>query len=71
VHYRVKGNNSFKEGAPDMRTQSEKSPQLETPISITNPYVAASATKPPLTAADYAYRIAAVTAGIFFLATVV
>jgi hypothetical protein len=54
-----------------MNTQSEKSPQSVTPISIPNPYVAAAPTKAPLTAADYAYRIAAVTAGIFFLATVV
>ena len=54
-----------------MNTQSEKSSQSVTPISIPNPYVAAPASKAPPTAADYAYRIAALTAGIFFLATVV
>ena len=54
-----------------MNTQSEKSPQSGTPISIMNPYVVAAAPKTPPTAADYAYRIAAITAGIFFLATVV
>ncbi len=55
-----------------MNTQSEKSPQSATPISIPNPYVAAAAApKAPPTAADYAYRIAALTAGIIFLATVV
>jgi hypothetical protein len=54
-----------------MNTQSEKSPPSATPISIPNPYVAAAAPKAPPTAADYAYRIAALTAGIIFLATVV
>jgi len=54
-----------------MNTQSEKSPHAVPPISMTNPYVVAAAPKAPPTAADYAYRIAAITAGIFFLATVV
>ena len=54
-----------------MNPQSEKSQQSAIPISIANPYVVAAATKATPTAADYAYRIAAVTAGIVFLATVV
>jgi hypothetical protein len=54
-----------------MNIQSDKSPRSVTPISISNPYVAASAPKAPLTSADYAYRIAALTAGIILLATVV
>ena len=54
-----------------MNIQSDKSPRSVTPISIPNPYVAVPTPKAPLTAADYAYRIAALTAGIFFLATVV
>ena len=57
---------------PQSQNQSEKSPQSVAPLGIQNPYVtppAPSSTAP--TAADYAYRIALLTAGIVLLATVV
>lgn len=53
---------------PQTVNQSEKSLPLALPLGIPNPYVT-----PPSapTAADYAYRIALLTAGIVLLATVV
>jgi hypothetical protein len=57
---------------PQTGNQSEKSPPSALPGGIQNPYASASITPPtPPTAADYAYRIALLTAGIVFLATVV
>jgi hypothetical protein len=52
---------------PQNATQSEK-PQP--PPAIRNPYVTPSTVAPaPPKAADYAYRIAALSTGIFLLAT--
>ena len=57
---------------PQTVNQSEKSPPSVLPAGIQNPYVNASIAPPTApTAADYAYRIALLTAGIVFLATVV
>jgi hypothetical protein len=57
---------------PQNLKQSEQSPSSALPLGIPNPYVTPqnAATLPP-TAADYAYRIALLTAGIVLLATVV
>ena len=57
---------------PQPVNQSEKSPSSPLPLGIANPYVPPSIA--PVTtpkAADYAYRIALLTAGIILLATVV
>ncbi len=57
---------------PQNVNPSEKSPPSALPVGIQNPYVNASIpTATPPTAADYAYRIALLTAGIVLLATVV
>jgi hypothetical protein len=57
---------------PQTVNQSEKSPPSVLPAGIQNPYVNASIAPPAApTAADYAYRIALLTAGIVLLATVV
>jgi hypothetical protein len=53
---------------PQTVKQSEKSPSSAFHLGIQNPYVKPSI---PPTAADYAYRIALLTAGIVLLATVV
>jgi hypothetical protein len=57
---------------PQTVKQSDQSPSSVLPLGIENPYVTPS-TAPPVTpkAADYAYRIALLTAGIVLLATVV
>ncbi len=57
---------------PQTVKQSEQSPSSALPLGIPNPYVTPSvapSTTPK--AADYAYRIALLTAGIVLLATVV
>jgi hypothetical protein len=52
--------------------QSDKSPSSALPLGIPNPYVTPSiAPSATPKAADYAYRIALLTAGIVLLATVV
>ncbi len=51
---------------PQNATQSENS---QPPLGIQAPYVSSSATPAPPKAADYAYRIAALSAGIFLLVT--
>ncbi|HMH13210.1 MAG TPA: hypothetical protein VK578_08895 [Edaphobacter sp.] len=57
---------------PQTVKQSEKSPSSALPIGIQNPYVTPTIAPPSApTAADYAYRIALLTAGIVLLATVV
>jgi hypothetical protein len=57
---------------PQTAKQSEKSPSSALPIGIQNPYVTPPIASPSApTAADYAYRIALLTAGIVLLATVV
>ena len=57
---------------PQTVKQSEKSPPSVLPLGIRNPYVTPQSAAPiPPTAADYAYRIALLTAGIVLLATVV
>jgi hypothetical protein len=57
---------------PQTTNQSDKSPQSALPLGIQNPYVTPPGIDPPAPkAADYAYRIALLTAGIVLLATVV
>jgi hypothetical protein len=57
---------------PQSVGQSAKSPPSVLPLGIQNPYVTPQSPTPTApTAADYAYRIALLTAGIVFLATVV
>jgi hypothetical protein len=57
---------------PETVSQSAKSPPSILPLGIQNPYVTSQSSTPTApTAADYAYRIALLTAGIVFLATVV
>jgi hypothetical protein len=57
---------------PQTVKPNEKSPPSIPPLGIENPYVTASPTSTAApTAADYAYRIALLTAGIVLLATVV
>ena len=57
---------------PQPVKQSEQSPSSALPLGMQNPYVTPSIAPPPApTAADYAYRIALLTAGIVLLATVV
>ncbi len=70
-HYRVNNHLLHCEGEATMNPQSEQSPQS---VNGEENYLLASATTSESgipTAADYVYRIAAVTAGIFLLATVV
>jgi hypothetical protein len=58
---------------PQYENQCDKSPRSALPLGIPNPYVTplgTDSTTPPK-AADYAYRIALLTAGIVLLATVV
>ena len=54
-----------------MNPQSEKSPQLASKKEEKSVVPATASESSTPTAADYIYRIAAVTAGIFLLATVV
>ena len=58
---------------PQYENQSDKSPQSMLPRGMPNPYVTPLSADPatPPKAADYAYRIALLTAGIVLLATVV
>jgi hypothetical protein len=57
---------------PQTVKQSEQSPPSVPPLSIQNPYVTSqSETTVTPAAADYAYRIALLTAGLVLLATVV
>ena len=69
-HYRVNNHQLHCEGEATMNPQSEKSPQS---ANREENYLASATTSESgiPTAADYVYRIAAVTAGIFLLATVV
>ena len=56
---------------PQNANQSQKPPPPAVPPGIRNPYVTPSSVAPatPPQAADYAYRIAALSAGIFLLVT--
>jgi|HubBroStandDraft_5_1064220.scaffolds.fasta_scaffold3201170_1 hypothetical protein len=57
---------------PQYKNQSDKSPLSALPLGIQNPYVTPQSHTPASPkAADYAYRIALLTAGIVLLATVV
>ncbi len=57
---------------PQTVKQSEQSPPSVLPPGIQNPYVTSQSETPVApAAADYAYRIALLTAGIILLATVV
>jgi hypothetical protein len=76
AHDRINQTSTPSKGEADMNPQnlkqSEQSPSSALPLGIQNPYVTPQSAAPIApTAADYAYRIALLTAGIVLLATVV